>query len=224
MHSQFELKLCNYTLFAWLGFIGLLASLGLAGLILEVSNLPKGNLQFIAFFFVAGSGFYGVYRLLKKVVISDALLTVEPGSLAIRYLGTDRTIKILFAEVATYRDEFLRDGRELRFHLHSGKKVKLAVNSFLGPTGDYDGLLRAIQHAIAKLNATHPVLIGREKSFFEKPFATILLVVISAVILLGVGDILIKHKPLKGNFISAIGAFISYAGMWYTARARQKQP
>ncbi|MGI4873996.1 MAG: hypothetical protein ACRYFX_22785 [Janthinobacterium lividum] len=71
----------------------------------------------------------------------QALVLVEPGGLLVRYLRTGREITINFADVQSYRDERLNDGRELRFRLRSGRKIKLVVNDFLGPTGDYYGLL-----------------------------------------------------------------------------------
>lgn len=223
MRKQFQLRLCNYMLYGWLGFIGMMASIALAGFILTIGNVPRGSWQFITLLLIAGSGFYCVYRLLKEVAVYDTLVTVESDQLTISFLSDKKSVVVVFAEVISYRDEFLRDGRELRFRLHSGKKVKLATNSFLGPTGDYDGLLQAVQGAITEFNVTRPVVISREKSFFEKPFATILLLAASLALVLAAGDMIIKHKPLKGNFISAIGALLSYASIWYAARARQRQ-
>lgn len=223
MRKQFELRLCNYTLFAWLSLIGIMASIVLAVVAVDIGSVPKGNWQFVILLVVGGSGFYGVYRLVKKVAVDDALLTVEPNCLIVHYIASNKTLVIPFNEVASYRDEFLRDGRELRIRLHSGKKIKVAINSFLGYTGDYESFLQAVQYAIAEANATNSVIISREKSFFEKPFATILLIVYSVVMLFAISDILIEHKPFKGSFVSAIGALLSYAGMWYAARVRHKQ-
>lgn len=223
MRKQFELRLCNYTLFAWLGFTGMMASIALAALAVGTSAVPKGNLQFLLLLVVGGSGFYGTYWLLKTVAVSGTLLTVEPDCLTIHYTNSAKTLVIPFDEVVSYRDEFLRDGRELRFRLQSGHKVKLAVNSFLGDPGDYDEFMNIMQLAMQHYSGTHALVIAREKSFFEKPIATVLLVVCSLAVLLAIGDMVIGHKPFKGSFLVAIGSLLSYIGMWRAARMRQKQ-
>jgi hypothetical protein len=221
VRQQFELKLCNYTLFSWLGFVGMMAAMLVATL--AASGVPKGSLQFVVLFGLCGIGFYGIYRLLQKIAIRPALITVEPDSLTVCYLPAGTIVRIDFAEVVSYRDEFLRDGRELRFRLNSGKKVKLAINSFLGPTGDYQGVVQVVKQAATLYQQRSPAVMAREKSFFEKPFAAVLLVVASALMLFAVGKTLLDHEPLKGSFITAVGTWLSYLGLWLNAHYQQSR-
>lgn len=224
MPQQFTMRLCQQNLAGVLGFVGIMASLAIG--VLAARPLPAGNSQFAVMLIASMVGCYGVYRLVRKVTVREALVTVEPQQLTVLYLTTGRQIQIAFAEVVSYRDELLRDGRELRFRLRSGPKVKLVTNSFLGATGDYDGLLQAVETALATYQIeamlTHgSTLIKREKSFYERPVATVLLVVTSALMLSVLGDALWRNKPLRGNMITSLGLFISYAGLWYAARQRK---
>jgi hypothetical protein len=170
VRQQFELKLCSYTLFSWFGFAGMMATMLIAAMV--ASGVPKSNWQFVVLFGLCGMGFYSVYRLLQKIAIRSALITVESDSLTVCYLPAGTILHIVFAEVLSYRDEFLRDGRELRFRLRSGKKVKLTVNSFLSPTGHYNGLVQAIEQIATPYQQRNSTLMAREKSFFEKSLAS----------------------------------------------------
>jgi hypothetical protein len=138
----------------------------------------------------------------------------------VHYVPAGEEITIAFADLAAYRDELLTDGRELRSRLHSGKKVKLATNRFLGPIGDYEACLQAVQAALVQYNATTSALIVREKSFYEKPFATLLLLVYALMLAVGVGVMLLRHRPITGSLLTAFGLLLTYACLWYKARAR----
>ena len=216
MTQQFELTLCNYARYTWLGALGLLASLSLA---IRIGMLLPSSWGFLAALLVLGLCFYGEHRLLKRFTLRPARIEVGPAGLQIHYLLGGAVVPITFADVISYRDEQVKDGRELRFRLRSGQKVKLATNHFLGATGDYEALLRAVQVALAHYSTTALVAINREKSFFEKPFATWLLIFCGATLLWSVGQMLLHRRPIPGSFFSAVGALLPYLAMWYRARA-----
>lgn len=221
MRQYINLPLCNYRLYGWLGSVALLAALLVA--ILAAAQVSGSGYQFAVMLVVGGVGFYGVYRLLKKVTIRLAQLTVDADGLTVRYRSADKSTHIPFAEVASYRDEWLRDGRELRFRLRSGQKVSLATNNFLAPTDGYPELTRAVQQTIVQRNATNSLPITREKSFFEKPFAAVLLVAGGAAVLFAVGAMLVGHKPFQGSILTAASTWVAYFGLWRTARANRQE-
>lgn len=219
MTQQFELTLCNYARYTWLGVVGMLVSLGLA---VKVGLLLPGTWDFLAMLLVLAPCLYAVHRLLKRFTLRSARIEVGLAGLQVHYVFGGPSLVIAFADVISYRDEQLKDGRELRFRLRSGQKVKLATNQFLGATGDYGALLRAVQAALAHYNASAVVAISREKSFFEKPFATWLLVACGAALLWSVGQMLLHRRPIPGSFLTAIGALLPYLAMWYRACARPR--
>ncbi|HET9504187.1 MAG TPA: hypothetical protein VFO93_11645 [Hymenobacter sp.] len=219
MQQQFALKLCDYRLYVWLGIAGMLAAFLVAALL--ASQATAGALQLAILATVGGAGFCGVYWLLRKATIRVAHLTVDVAGLTVHYPSCGKTTHIAFDEVVSYRDEWLRDGRELRFRLRSGEKVRLATNDFLAPAEGYAPLLQAVQRAIAQRNAADPA-ITREKSFFEKPFATILLVVTGVLLLLAAGEMLIGRKPFQGSFLTAAATWGAYFFMWRAARANRR--
>jgi hypothetical protein len=219
MTQQFELTLCNYARYTWLGGIGMLVSLGLA---IRIGMLLPGSWGFLAALLVLGLCFYGVHLLLKRFTLRPARIEVGPVGLQIHYLLGGPELPIAFADVISYRDEQMKDGRELRFRLRSGQKVKLATNHSLGATGDYEALLRAVQATLAHYNATALVAISREKSFFEKPFATWLLAACGAALLWSVGQMLLHRRPISGSFFTSVGAFLPYLAMWYRARSQHR--
>lgn len=218
MTQQFELTLCNYARYAWLGGLGLLCSLGLAG----GAGLLPGSWGGSTALRVLAPCLYGVHRLLRYFALRPARIAVGPEGLQIHYLLGEATLSIAFANVRSYRDEQLKDGRELRFRFHSGQKVQLATNHFLGPPGDYEALLRAVQAALAQYNSAGSVGITREKSFIERPFATLLLLGCGAALLWSIGEMGLHHRPPQGSFLIAIGAFLPYLAMWYRARMQSR--
>lgn len=219
MTQQFELTLCNYVRYTWLGALGMLVSLGLA---VKVALLLPGTWGFLAMLLVLVACLCVVHQLLKHLTLRPARMEVGPASLQAHYVFGGADLLLAFADVVSYRDEQLKDGRELRFRLRSGQKVKLATNHFLGATGDYEALLRAVQVALAHYNTTALVTINREKSFFEKPLATWLLIFCGAMLLWSVGQMLLHRRPIPGSFFSAVGALLPYLAMWYRARARPR--
>ena len=65
-------------------------------------------------------------------------------------------------------------------------------------------------------------IVRREKTFFEKPFATILLVIVATLIVLETWQVVVLHRPLNGAYFSSLGVLFSCFIAWKMAR-RQHQ-
>ncbi|MGI4871976.1 MAG: hypothetical protein ACRYFX_12460 [Janthinobacterium lividum] len=223
MYQQFRIRLCRCGLAGLVGYVGTSALFMLGGFIASKLLPTGGNGQFALLLLLGIGGCYGVYRVARKVAVHETLVTVEPAGLTVTCLLESRQLYIYFADVVSYRDELLNNGRELRFRLRSGQKVKLAVNWFLGDTGDYNGMLLAVQQAVSKYNRIYLSTVNSEKSFSEKPIAIILLAIVGTIFLLVISDVIRQHNSLMSWLVLIIGAIIFYPVLWLTAYLKRPE-
>jgi hypothetical protein len=75
MRQEFELTLCNYARYAWLGWAGSMTALGLTALFgMKIMPHTWGAAGVLPVLLLC---LYGVYQLLRKVSLRPALLVVH---------------------------------------------------------------------------------------------------------------------------------------------------
>jgi hypothetical protein len=166
----------------------------------------------------------GSCLLLKQLVTRRANVEVWPERVLVHYQGRQQPLLILFAEVEHYTYKSLRDREELVFRLRNKVSRKISANRLFGPLGDFDGLVQALESAATQYRQHDDFAMTRARSFFERPIATILLVVATILLALLIGTQLITKQSTEGMLLSAAGVYLTYAASWWNATVRRNQP
>jgi len=222
--QTFELNLFDTTRAARLTTAILLGSFALLGAcgwaISQVEN--KALLLAIVAVILGGGGYLG-WRAYKRAAVVPARLTITPTQLLIEDLRpAPRLSRALpLADIAAYRYSNYNDVRELRLSLTAAPVLKLRSTGMMAPAGDFEGMLATFEQAISALPNPAGLASRREKSFFEKPVSTYLLVVFTLV-LAGAGWLLVtSNRPLKGNMLGVLGSYLAYLAAWRAAAGRR---
>ncbi|TGE13827.1 hypothetical protein [Hymenobacter elongatus] len=144
----------------------------------------------------------GGYYLIKKVAVVSMQVTLTAEALSIRATQSATERQIALTDIASFFYEDFNGNKTFRLRLQSGKKVKLAHNDTFCSDDDIEALAADFEAQVAGAAAdqdAESASIRREKSFFEKPISTVMLVVVTAVISLAVGKAVFDGRSLQGN-------------------------
>lgn len=228
MHLQtFELTLIDTTRTTRLTVLLLLGVFTLAGIsiwaALQIDN--KALLLLVLVALLGGGGYLG-WRAYKQAALVPALLTITPARLQIEDLRPEPRLSqtLRLADIITYRYSSYNNTEELRLNLPDAPPLKLRSAGALAKSGDFRGMLAAFEQAMNEAPSPTGVATRRERSFFEKPVSTYLLVVFTVVIgIVGVA-IFTSHRPLQGNLLGVIGTYVAYVVAWRAAAPRRNAP
>ena len=165
----------------------------------------------------------GSYQLLKQLVTRQAKVEVWPDQVVVHYHGRPQPLSIPFADVEYYKCTSLRDREELVFRLRNSATLKISANRLFGPIGDFAGVVCALEYAAESYQQRNPSAMIRACSFFERPAATVLLGVATALLLLVIGKVISDDRTSIGSLLGAVGAYLTYLGTWWSATNRRSQ-
>ena len=215
MESRFELGLVRQGR-SVLGFV-LAMALVFALVAVVVNHIPTSNWQTtVGIITLLGGGFIA-YRLLKWWVKYEVVVLVRADDVMVQHVSDGKEVTIPFASLVSYRHESYNGGQQLKLKLTDGHKLKLSANDVFGRVGDFGGLLQAVEQATANYKNENAAVIIREPGFFEKPIATILLVVVTVLYAFLIGKIVRNDLLIQGNMITGVGVYITYLGAWLAA-------
>ena len=221
MKQKFNLKIYDSTKGGWGSVLGIIFLLVVA--FVGLSFIQNATLALLWAVVVLGVGGYWGYLRLKRWAFYEAVACIENGQLLVQRLDTEKVTTISFADVASYRYTSFNNATELRFKMLSGAKEVIKANNFFGEIGDFIGLDVAIEQVSAQLHHQNPLVMTREKSFFEKPVSTYFLVIITIIVGVLIWSIAHSNRPIRGNLFTGLGGYISYLAAWLAAAERRKQ-
>ena len=171
-----------------------------------------------------GIGLVLLYRGVKAAGALPTLVTVAPDQLLIAKPRTGEETQVPYAQLASYRASSFNGNDELRLTLADGRRVKVAVSTQLYGEQPFGEMVAAFEAAIGAhprpAGAAQPVV--RERSFFEKPISTYLLVVFTAFLAGAVWLLVTNDRPARGgSLIGVIGSYVAYIAAWLAARERR---
>ena len=170
-------------------------------------------------------GMYSLFRLGKIWCTYTAQIVLAgEGILVYDSMGVEN---ILYNNIASYRYEAFNGGHTLRIRLLNGESRKFnSGGQFVtdDETAVFVDMARAFELAVSNYQQQQSLSssILREKTFFEKPIATVFLIICSLLVLASIMLMVIKHKFVAGSFISSLGLFISFVAGWYNARKKKQ--
>jgi hypothetical protein len=221
VENQYEFTLTNRAkvwVLALGGILLLIAELAAFGYFRRILALSPQiqNIGFIGGF--AGS-MYGLYRLIRKLSREVAVVTIAPAKLTVMYPVSGTVKALAFAEILAYRYSSYNNEEMLRLKLRDGTLVRLVV--FYGGQ-NFEGMAQQFEEVFKKYQRANGIAaVLREKTFFEKPVSTVMLLLFGALIALVAWQATASHKPLDGAFLTGLGSFIGYLAAWFAARERR---
>ena len=175
-----------------------------------------------------GGGFYGAFRLAKKLGAREVLVIVASDSITVLDHGSGAEKLVRYDEIVTYRYMAYNGAQELRLRMKDGSKQKIGINNNLHSDQDLGTLVSEFEAALTlrQQDQTAPnsqALSGplREKTFFEKPISTIVFILLAAGMGYLLWIIVAEEKPVRGSLFTAAASFIAYFVAWYAARERR---
>ncbi len=171
---------------------------------------------------VGGGGYLG-WRAYKRAAVVPTRLTITPTHLDVEDLRPEPRLSytLPLADIATYRYSNYNDVQELRLTPVAAPVLKLRSVGKIAPAGDFAGMLAVFEQAVSVLPTPNGLASRREKSFFEKPVATYLLVFFTALIAGAGWLIFTRSLPIKGNMLVTLGTYLTYLAAWRAAAERR---
>ncbi|GAB3650363.1 hypothetical protein GCM10027594_25610 [Hymenobacter agri] len=224
MKQEFELIKTNVARLLLVWVVGLVVVLTVAVKGLDLLEATSKNGRMVWFFVVVGGGFYLLYRIGKAVSGVPLVVVVAPDRLTIMPQTSEET-QVLFSEIMAYRASSFNGAEELRLTLKDASKLKINVSSRLYDNKDFDGMVQAFETAVGmhQTQLGQPAAVVRERTFFEKPISTIVLVLFTAGMVWAVWMIATSPRPVRGSTFSALGSYLVYVGAWWAARERRNE-
>ena len=224
---QFALQLSNrYTVLLLLLLIGVPVVVGCvqAGewlvVLLGISKLGRMGLEMALFL----AGLITVFLIVKHLSRVPTVVTVGTDRLIILNQKTNQQRELLFTNIMAYRAVDFNGMADLRLKLTDSSKLTLHANSYLHSEQDFDDMMRTFEQAVSRhqtrKTACTPVVI-REKTVFEKPLATFLLVPFIAVLVWLTWDQHAHHRHTSSSLFSLWGIFSAYLVAWVAGRERR---
>ncbi|GAA3922846.1 hypothetical protein [Hymenobacter algoricola] len=165
--------------------------------------------------------------LIRKLAVKPVFMLLNADSLSIQASGSPSKQQIKLDQVASYLYEDFSNNQRFRLRLQSGEKVVLRHNDVLCPDDDIQALAREFERLVGQQNFGAEVGAGwpirREKTFFEKPAATVVLVVFSVAVAFILWSIIHDGRPVRGGLFTAIGGYVAYLAAWWAAAGRRNQ-
>ena len=224
--QTFELNLWDTTRTGQLILVLLLGIVGLMVLMARVAALlPHGWPSNTGGLAVLGGGGYLGWRAYRRAAVIPVSVTITPTELRLEDLRSDGqlTQTVRFADLVAYRCSLYEQDKTLRLTQRDAPVLKLRTPGIFAKSGDFVGMVVAFEQAAAAAPNANGAQVHREKSFFEKPISTYLLVLVT--LLLGAMglSILQGKRPMQGSLISAVGVYVTYAAAWWVAAKRRNQ-
>ena len=171
-------------------------------------------------------GGYGLYRFGKTWCASTVQIVVAPRGVAV--FSEQQTEDIPYGSIRSYRYEAFNDGHSLRIKLLTGKTRSFNSGGRFITNEEavvFVEMVRAFESAVSAYQQQQgsSASILREKTFFEKPIATVFLVICSLLIVATIVLMVVKRKFVAGSFISFLGLFIPFARGWYNVRRKKQE-
>ena len=171
-----------------------------------------------------GVGVVLLYRSVKAAGALPTLVTVTPDQLLLLKTQTGEETQVSYAQLAAYRASSFNGNEELRLTLADGSRVKVAVSTQLYGEQPFGEMVAAFEAAVGAYprpaDAAQPVV--RERSFFEKPVSTYLLVVFTVFLAATVWLLITSDRSVRGgSLIGAVGSYMAYVAAWLAARERR---
>ena len=227
LEKQFLLQLSNrYKALALLIGIGVPVVFGFvqSGELL-VSQLGLGKAGRMVFLLaLICAGVYGVYRVVKRLSAVPTLVIVGTDRLTIVNQKSTQQRELPFETIAAYRAVDFNSMADLRLTLTDGQRLTLHANGYLHSQQDFGGMVRAFEQAVRQQQRhkrADILTIVREKTLFEKPLSTYLLVPFIAVMVWTTWDQHVHHRHVSSSLYSAWGIFSAYVAAWLTSRERR---
>lgn len=227
MKKQFELILTNRLKL----FLLLLAGVPLLLVwikpfdnLLAIFTFSKG-LRMAGFFVVLFAVMYGLYRILKKFSGEKTMITISADAVIISSLNSAIEKQIPLSEITTYRHSTYNSDDILRLKMRDGTRTKLVVSGFFhsGQSEEFAKMVFALETALAHNSRIDGQPALREKTLFEKPISTLLLVLFAAMMIWMSWEQHTQHKRVSGSLISLWGFFSAYVAAWLVARNRRNE-
>ena len=224
--QTFELPLFDTTRIGQLTTSLVLGIFALVGLSFWAGmQVEPGWLALVVIAVIMGGGGYAGWRAYKQAAVVPAVVTITPTELRVEDLRPEPRLSqtVRLADITTYLYSNFNNTEELRLNRADAPPLKLRSTGALAKYGDFGALLAAFEQAMGA--APHPFgeATRREKSFFEKPISTYLLVVFTLVIA-GLALTLTRGGGVHGNVFGVAGAYFAYVVAWRAAAARRNAP
>lgn len=225
MKQEFELTQTNSLKLVALFLAGLAAMFLIAfqgGKLLKAAQ--HDTLEKVWYIGVLGVGLVALYRGCKAVGAVPTLVTVGPDRLLVLKTQTSEETQVPYAEIASYRAMSFNNRDELRLTLKDGSRCKVAVSSQLYGEQPFAAMVVAFEQAIGTYQPPDGAAqaVVRERTFFEKPISTFVLVALTAFLVFAVWVVLTSDRPARlGGQIGALSAYAAYVAAWLAARERR---
>ena len=227
MKQEFELiqSSIGKSLLVWLGGLPLVTAVAIGGPFWLLAGASK-NLQLAWIGVIFPGGIYLLYRLGKAVSAVPTRVTVAADRLTIYKLRSSEETQVPFTQLAAYRASRLNGAQVLRLTLKDDRKLQVRINSQLYSGQDFDGMVVAFEAAVGHFQqgAGPAAAVRQERTFFEKPVSTLLLVLFTAFLVWAGWVVTTGPRPVTGNVFVCLGSYLTYLVSWYTARGRRNQP
>ncbi|AMR26729.1 hypothetical protein A0257_06140 [Hymenobacter psoromatis] len=228
MPSQtFELKLFDTTRtgqIMTLTMLGLFAMVGAS--IWAAVTIADDVVKLLVIALLVGGGGYLGWRAYRRAAIVPAVITLTPNELRIEDLRPEPrlTQTLRLADISTYRYSNFNNTEELRLNRADAPPLKLRGAGALAKGADLSALLAAFEQAMGAAPNPTGVAVRREKSFFERPVSTYLLVIFTLIIGALALAIFGNGGGIHGNVSGVIGGYAAYVVAWRAAAARRNAP
>jgi hypothetical protein len=187
---------------------------------------PKGKEAFIAAMLLTTAGMLiGIIMYIRAITL-PSLVRVGTTQLTVRDLRRDQLVLCInYADIAAYRHQTFNSMEELRLTRHSGEQAFLKAASNLDLKGEFTSMAREFERQLAQVpapaNPGAPRVATREKSFWEKPVATALLLVATVGVALLLWQVAADHLTI-GNVVGALAVYVSFVVAWRAGRRSPK--
>ena len=210
----------------WAGGLAILAAAGSTYLLVR-PFYPEGKIAFSTAMLVAGLGIVVGLVLYIRAVTVPSLVSVAATQLTVYDQRRNQLVLCLdYADIAAYRHQTFNSTEELRLTCHHGERTSLKVAANLDLKGDFARMVQDFERQLAQAPAPAfptavPRVVAREKSFLEKPVATVLLLLATVGVGLLGWQVAEGHLTV-GNVAGAFVGYVSFAVAWRAARRPPK--
>ena len=118
--------------------------LPLALVALAATKLSANGSGFLLYAGVLATGFWGIFRLIKKWALVPCEVSISETALTVENRATGEVQQILFAEIQAYR----LDSQQLFLRLQDGSKIQFQVNGKFYKPGSFAEMSRALERAL----------------------------------------------------------------------------
>lgn len=196
------------------------------GLVYLIGLSEKERRTWLVVLVVVGG--YGLYRLLKRVGAESTQITVCADRLLVLHRKTGAAQEVVFDRIAAYRFTDFNNDVNLRLKLTDGSKMTFQVNELLHGGQNLAGLVQAFeaalsQHAASASETEAAIVTVREKTLFEKPISTVLLVLFTGFMAWVTWQQHAQHRPVSSSVFSLWGIYSAYLVAWLFGRERRNE-